>query len=324
MDRDDEKSLLYRVVNAADKVVNTIALILFVILLLYAAHGIWYTHSLQNGSFLPDELAQYRPDGEKPTLEELMQINPDVRSWLTVNDTHIDYPVVQGETDTEYLNKSVMGEFSLAGSIFLSSFNNRDFTDTYNLLYGHHIEGGAMFADVLKFRDASYFGTHRSGTLWYRAANPAKADRIEIFAVCEAAGNDPQIFGDPSLVSAETLPEFAEYIKSVSVQYREINISSDDRIIALSTCEDAVSFERVILFGRLVPMSDAEIKAAMEKEKDGAASQRRGTQGRLDKLPVWLLPSAGALLLILLIYVIWRKIRKEREKQRENKSEDAG
>lgn len=318
MDREDENSLLCRLVNAADKTVNIIALILFVILLLYAAHGIWYTHSLQNGSFLPDELAQYRPDGEKPTLEELMRINPDVRSWLTVNDTHIDYPVVQGETDTEYLNKSVMGEFSLAGSIFLSSFNNRDFRDTYNLLYGHHIEGGAMFADVLEFRDASYFEKHQSGTLWYRAASPAKADKIEIFAACEAAGNDPRIFGDPSLVSAENLPEFTEYIKSVSVQYRELNIRADDRIIALSTCEDAVSFERVILFGRLVPMSDAEMKAAMEKEKDGAASQRKGAQGLLGRLPVWLLPSAGAVLLILLIYVIWRRIRREREKEKDN------
>ena len=322
MDWEEEKNIISRLVNAADRAVNLIALILFIILLLYAAYGIWFTHSLQNGSFLPDELAQYRPDGERPTLEELMEINPDVRSWITVDETHIDYPVVQGERDTDYLNKSVMGEFSLAGSIFLSSDNKRDFSDTYNLLYGHHIEGGAMFADVLEFRDASFFEKHQSGTLWYRAASPARADKIEIFAVCEAGGNDPNIFGNPSLVSMESLPEFADYIKSVAVQYRDLNIKANDRIIALSTCEDAVSFERVVLFGRLVSMSDAEIKAAMKKEKDGAASQRKSGQGLRAKMPVWLLPSAGALLLILIIYVIWRKIKKRREKQRENYYKD--
>lgn len=312
MDWEEEKNIISRLVNAADRAVNLIALILFIILLLYAAYGIWFTHSLQNGSFLPDELAQYRPDGERPTLEELMEINPDVRSWITVDETHIDYPVVQGERDTDYLNKSVMGEFSLAGSIFLSSDNKRDFSDTYNLLYGHHIEGGAMFADVLEFRDASFFETHRTGTLWYRTASPAKADRIEFFAVCETGGNDPLIFGDPSSVSPETLPELADHIKSVSVQYREMNIGGNDRIVALSTCEDAVSFERVILFGKLVPMSDDEIKAAMDKEKDGASSQKSGNErGLLGKLPAWLLPTAGALLMILLIYVIWRGMRKK-------------
>ena len=311
MDR-EERSLASRLVKAGDRVVNIIALILFIILLLYAGYGIWYTHSLQNGSFLPDELAQYRPDGERPTLEELMELNPDVTSWITMDDTHIDYPVVQGETDTEYLNKNVMGEFSLAGSIFLSTDNKRDFSDTYNLLYGHHIEGGAMFADVLEYTDASFFETHRTGTLWYRTESPAQADRIEVFAAVEAAGNDPMIFGMPSAVKPANLPGFLDHIKSLSLQYRDGIAREGDRIIALSTCEDAVSFGRVILFGRLVPMSEAEIKAAMEKEKKGAASQRGGIRGFLDKLPVWILPSAGALLLILLAYILWRMSRRRK------------
>ena len=308
----EERSLAARLANAGDRVVNAIALILFLLLLLYAGYGIWYTHSLQNGSFLPDELAQYRPDGERPTLEELMKLNPDVTSWLTMDGTHIDYPVVQGEEDREYLNKSVMGEFSLAGSIFLSSDNKRDFSDTYSLLYGHHIEGGAMFADILEYRDASYFGKHRTGTLWYRTEEPARADRIEVFAVAEAAGNDPSIFGSPSSVKPADLPGFLDHIKKVSVHYRDGIAGEGDRIIALSTCEDAVSFGRVILFGKLVPMSEAEIRAAMEREKKGAASQRGGFRGFLDRLPAWLLPSAGALLLILLAWILWRRSRRRR------------
>lgn len=47
-----------------------------------------------------------------------MAINKDVAGWITIDDTHIDYPVVQGKDDMEYINKDVYGEFSLSGSIF--------------------------------------------------------------------------------------------------------------------------------------------------------------------------------------------------------------
>ena len=79
------------------------------------------------GAFISDDLLEYKPipgQEENPTLDELMAINPDVVGWLTVDDTHIDYPVVQGENDMEYINKDVYGEFALPGSIFLSCVNS--------------------------------------------------------------------------------------------------------------------------------------------------------------------------------------------------------
>ena len=57
-----------------------------------------------------------------------MAINKDVAGWITIDDTHIDYPVVQGKDDMEYINKDVYGEFSLSGSIFLSCMNKKDFS----------------------------------------------------------------------------------------------------------------------------------------------------------------------------------------------------
>ena len=55
---------------------------------------------------------------ESPSLQELQKINPDVCAWLTVDGTKIDYPVVQGETNLEYINQDIYGEFALSGSIF--------------------------------------------------------------------------------------------------------------------------------------------------------------------------------------------------------------
>ena len=99
-----------------------------------------------------------------PSLQDLQNINADVCAWLTIDDTGIDYPVVRGKDDMEYINKDVYGNFALSGSIFLSSANQPDFTDPYNLIYGHHMSNGAMFGDVVEFTDEAYFTAHETGT----------------------------------------------------------------------------------------------------------------------------------------------------------------
>ncbi len=299
-------------VRITDRVVNFIALLLFLLLALYSAYSMWYTSSLLDGSFLSDELAMYKPDGHEPTLSELMGLNPDVRAWLTVDDTHIDYPVVQGATDSEYLNKSVEGEFSLAGAIYLSALNSPDFSDPYNMVYGHHIEGGAMFSDVMEFRDKAYFDAHRTGILWLAD----RAFAIEPFACIAVDGRDDVVYQDSGRVTDEQLPGLVENVMERSVQKRDVDIAAGDSIIALSTCEDATTFERVVLFGKLVPMTDEEMRAAEAANyaKRQAGQEQGGSRGApsfLDRYP-WVLPAGGAFLLLVVLYVAYRLLGRSR------------
>ena len=182
--------------------------------------------------------------GANYTLEELMAINPDTRGWITIDDTHIDYPFVQGETDMEYINKDIMGDFALSGAIFLSCLNSPDCSDTYNLLYGHHMDNAAMFSDVMEFLDAGYFESHQTGTLFLAD----KTYEITLFACIEADGYDSLIYNPgPDFQTGELL----QYLKTSSTQYRDIGVTAEDKIIGLSTCVDAQTTERAILFGRL-------------------------------------------------------------------------
>lgn len=204
---------------------------------------------LYRGAFADDDLMKFKPtgeDGDNPTLEELMKLNPDVRGWITIDDTHIDYPVVQGETDMEYINKDVYGEFSLSGSIFLDCRNSADFSDAYCLLYGHHMENGAMFGDVVEFADKSYFQEHKTGRMYL----PGDTWKITLFACVKADAYDDYIY-DPDQWNDENMEEFLHYIKDQSVQYRDIGITADDVVIGLSTCAEAQTNGRVVIFGRL-------------------------------------------------------------------------
>ncbi|MBQ5950989.1 MAG: class B sortase [Lachnospiraceae bacterium] len=304
-----ERRPLRAVVRLGDKAVSLVVFVLILLLLLYSGYSIWYTRSLTNGSFLSSELAMFKPTGTDPSLEDLMELNPDVRCWLTIDGTNIDYPVVQGKTDFEYLNRDVMGRFSLAGAIFLCADNRPDFSDLYNVVYGHHIEGGAMFSDVLEFRNASFFDAHPTGTLWLAD----RACRIDFFACAQVDAYDRMIYQPVQNVKdAGQQKALIDYICGAAVQSRDVGGFRGEPVIALSTCLDAESYGRVLVFGKLVPMDEEEIRELEEKNLEELEEKTHMELPAEKKpaLPPWLLP-AGAGILIALLVLLWliRRLR---------------
>lgn len=93
--------------------------------------------------------------------------------------TGIDYPVVQGATNMDYVNRDVYGDFSLSGLRFFSDSRcAADLTDPYTVIYGHHMDNSAMFGDVARFAEADYFAAHPAGSI----SLPDAAYTIELFA----------------------------------------------------------------------------------------------------------------------------------------------
>jgi sortase B len=158
--------------RGGDHILNAAIALMLVVALLYGGFGVWDTWQIHEDAKLDYNLLQYKPeadgdeDAANPTLSELQQINKDVCAWLTVDDTSIDYPVVQGSTNYDYLNWDVYGSFSLSGSIFLDYRNARDFSDFYSLIYGHHMEGNVMFGELPSFLETDFFQSHTTGKLF--------------------------------------------------------------------------------------------------------------------------------------------------------------
>ena len=154
------------------------------------------------------------------------------------------YPVMQGETNSEYLNKDPYGEFSLSGSIFLDSRNDKMFSDPYSLVYGHHMEYGAMFGSLDGYADREYFDAHRTGTLTVIKGAEYK---ITFFASCKAQATEKVIFDPPESSNQALL----EYLNKHAIIYDPRGVSAGSKLIALSTCQSAESYERMIVFGTL-------------------------------------------------------------------------
>ena len=226
--------------DTGDRLVGLAAGCLFSVLLVFSGYCLWDSATVAYGALVTPQLRRAKPEPGSPTLAELQAQNPDVCGWLTLDGTHIDYPVVQGADDLEYVNKAADGSFALSGAVFLSAANRADFSDAYNLIYGHHMENGAMFGDLTQFSESNYFADHTAGTLYTEGATY----ELQVFACVLTDAYDPVIYTpstDPAALAA--------YIRAHAVQYRDP--PADCRVAVFSTCDDSRTNGRVAVFAAL-------------------------------------------------------------------------
>ena len=224
------------VIKVADRVIDIILFIFFLLLILIGGYTMYDTLLIYNASDGAD-LRTYKPivvDGEVGW--DMSALSDEVVAWLTVDDTSIDYPIMQGTDNSVYLNKDPYGNYSVSGSIFLDCRNSPDFSDNYSLVYGHHMEYGHMFGVLDEFKDKDYFDNHRTGTLTVKNT----VYDIEFFACLEADGMTREIFVPDS---AEDAMQYA--IKHAMIWYEP----KEGKLIALSTCKFPETTERTIVFG---------------------------------------------------------------------------
>lgn len=154
---------------------------------------------------------------------------PNAIAWLEIPNTNVNYPIMQGKDNLEYLNKDCFGKYSLSGSIFLDFKNNKDFSDNYNLIYGHHMSGGRMFGELDKFLDNSFLEKHKVGYLLTR-------DKIYRISFTSCITTDAK---DESVFSLDVNTEHSRGYKEV----------------ALTTCKTSTDTSRIALFGVLEEIS---------------------------------------------------------------------
>ena len=230
---------LKRVLRGFNVLLDAGTFLLSFLVLLAGSYAL-YDSTLVYHNANDNSLLKYKPYAEKKQEEEELPLENMV-AWLTLEETPIDLPIMQGKDNSEYLNKDPYGRYSLAGSIFLDSRNHPDFSDPYNLVYGHHMEHGAMFGALDQFLDKTYFFSHRNGTLLLGD----QCYPIHWIAVVEAGGGEEAIFS-PTEKDELTIP----YIESHAIYKTEELLSEEgEHLIGLSTCKYPDTTERIILFG---------------------------------------------------------------------------
>ena len=266
-----------KVIEQIAKIANKL-LMLFIIIFasilflfsLYVLYDVFYTNI---NAFTSYDLLQYRPKtvaddsgGYPESFEELKKINPDTVGWLEIFDTNICYPIVQGKNDLEYAEKDIYGYSSLTGSIYLASENDSNFNDWYNLIYGHHMENGAMFGDIDKYRDKDFFYSHQKGVL----QTPDGNYDLTIVACVVTNSYESIVYGSMTKDSSE-YSELHDYILENSIMLDESRdkseLNDDTKIFAFSTCAGANTNGRIVLIVDAQPLEGEIAYPLKETEK---------------------------------------------------------
>lgn len=218
--------------------------------------------------------AQYKPTAEdRYSFEELRGINPEVIGWITIEDTDIDYPLLQASDNDKYINTDVMGKFSLTGSIFLDCRSSPDFSDTVSIIYGHDMEADKMFGGFHLFQEASYFQEHLKGTLYH----DGEYEEMEIFAFLETSGYNAVVYD--LTVGQDRLSDWLHSLEHLFLRSTG-QLPGKGRVVLLSSCEAGVTDGRLVLAAQLHKGGKPPAKKA----------QKRGLNLELpdpDRIPWW-------------------------------------
>lgn len=238
------KLLSYKnIIKVINSIIDNIMLLMFLGILIFGCYALWDSHQVISEASSTNYTVYKPTEEDHRSFDDFRGLNPEVFGWLNIYGTHIDYPVVQADNNEKYLNTSADGEYSLSGSIYLDYRNDKHLKDFNSIFYGHHMEGNALFGEIGSFKDESFFEERKYGSLFV----DGKTYGLDIFAFLEVDAYDTSIYD----LSVQDEQNYLDYIDDHAMYYRDIDVSTEDRIILMSTCTSAMTNGRHILVARL-------------------------------------------------------------------------
>ena len=204
--------------------------LLFMVSACFVGRYIWQSFQTQRDfQQLQEEKSKNRD------LKALWNRNPDLIGWISIAGTEIDYPVMQTKEEPEfYLRRNFKKEYSLAETPFLDAASDVALPTSNWLLYGHNMQDGTMFHDLLNYMDEEYLYSHQNVTVYteehiftYRIfAAVVYDDRLIPLSYNFTEEGQRQEFLDSVFASSDLRSQFAE----------NVEVTAQDKLLTLSTC----------------------------------------------------------------------------------------
>ena len=189
-----------------------------------------------------------------PEMNELYSQNQDFVGVLTVVDTDINYPVVQTPSDPEYyLRRDFYGESSTAGTLFVDYRCDIVNPTTNTIIYGHNMRSGTMFGGLKRYLDYDYYQAHK--TIIFKTLYEEQTYQVVGVGLSEVGYDDDDTYKYYDFIDAltgEELQEFIDNIQSLSVFDETIDITSEDKLLTLSTCNTYTENGRMFVVAKRV------------------------------------------------------------------------
>ena len=208
-----------------------------------------------------DTPASYEPAQELTAYDKYAAVyeqNSDFIGWISIEDTKINYPVMQTPSNKDfYLKHAFDKSYSEYGVPYMQENCKLGLSDNC-VIYGHHMQDGSMFADLCKFESEDFYKEHK--TIHFDTL--AGFGEYEIVCVFKTAAYAADGFKYYHFVDAADAAEFNSFLSSCqSLALYDTGVSAEygDKLITLSTCEYSRSNGRMVIVAKLVQPAADEV-----------------------------------------------------------------
>ncbi|MBP1586880.1 MAG: class B sortase [Clostridia bacterium] len=167
---------------------------------------------------------------EKESLTQFGTAYPDFTFWIFIENTFVNYPVVQAPDNDFYLHRNMDGETNISGTLFLDYRCDPVTMMGHNIIYGHNMQNGTMFGLLKNYVNKSYYDQH-SVIYTY---TPEAVTAWKIFSAYETDTNNYYI--ETNFKTPARYQNFLDKLKSDSAYDTGVEVTYEDDILTLSTC----------------------------------------------------------------------------------------
>lgn len=198
-------------------------------------------HSVQEQVVKEITVPEIKEKGKVKKAEKLISVdfstlkkkNKDIVGWLYIPDTVICYPLLKGTDNETYLHQTYDKQSSIFGSIFMDFRNSSDLQDSHTLIYGHNMRNGSMFGSLKRYNnEADFYKKHK--TIYILTEKATYRYQIFSYHVADVNGAIYTVSYDKE----EDFEWFLKLAKESSYKDTGIDVSTKDKIITLSTCNN--------------------------------------------------------------------------------------
>lgn len=212
-----------------------------------------------------------------PNWKKLKKINSDIKGWIKLNNTQIDYPILQSKSDNKntqyYLNHNYLKQYTPRGfgSIFIDYRSKQGMKSKNIVLHGHHMEDGSMFGDLMKY------GRYSGNLSFYKKSPTIKLSspsggikNYKIISVFKSNVNPAQgEYFDFYCAKFKSKAQFMNYVYNIRIRSLfdcPVNVNEDDQLVTLVTCSyEFNSFRTVVVARKCRPNESASVDTGAAK-----------------------------------------------------------
>ena len=189
-----------------------------------------------------------------PEYAELYQQNNDLIGCISIDDTKINYPVMQSVSNPDfYLKHGFDKGYTNYGCPYVGENCDVIKPSDNLIIYGHHMNDKSMFAGLMKYADKSFWKKHK--TIQFDSLTEKGKYEVVAAFKTEVYTDSPNSFRYYDFVNADTADEFNAYItkcKELALYDTGVTAEYGDKLITLSTCEYSRNNGRMVVVAKKV------------------------------------------------------------------------